>query len=117
MKDILLTAAGDLRVSEYGDIALTDSVRQAVRIRLQWFFDEWRLGPQFGIEYFELFLVKAPNKEQMRQAIRDAVMSVDEVVDAENIDITIDNATRKATITLDIVTDGETFREELLIHA
>jgi len=117
MKDILLTSGGDLDVSEYGDISLTDSVRQAVKIRLKWFFDEWRLAPQFGIEYFELFLVKAPNKEQLRQTIREAVMSVDEVTDVENINIAIDNPTRQATITLDIVTLEETYREELLIHA
>ena len=44
MKDILLTLDGDLSVSERGDIALTDGVRQSVRIRLQWFLGEWRFA-------------------------------------------------------------------------
>jgi hypothetical protein len=34
MKDILLTSDGDLKIDEQGDISLTDSIRQAIRIRL-----------------------------------------------------------------------------------
>lgn len=35
MKDILLTADGDLAIGETGDISITDSVRQAIRVRLR----------------------------------------------------------------------------------
>ena len=117
MKDILLTPDGDIDVSEQGDISLTDSVRQAARIRLQWFLDEWRFAPQFGIPYFELFLVKKPNIEHIRRAIRDEVMTVDEVLDVRNIKIDINAPSRTSTVTLDIIVAEEIYREEVLIHA
>jgi hypothetical protein len=116
LKDILLTADGDLDISEAGDISLTDSVRQAVRIRLYWFFQEWRFAPMFGIPYFEIFLVKKPNLEKIRRIVRDEVMSVDEVIEAKNIRINIDKAPRTANISLDISVAEETYREEVLIY-
>lgn len=116
MKDILLTKDGDLFISETGDINLTDSVRQAVRIRLRWFFEEWRFSPKDGIPYFEVFLVKNPNIGRIRRIIRDEATSVDEVDDAKNITIDFDKPSRKAKISLDIVVGEETYREEVLIH-
>ena len=116
MKDILLTPDGDLLINEQGDIQLTDSVRQAVRIRLQWFFNEWRFAPPFGVPYFEEILIKKPDIERIRAIVRDEVVSVDEVLDAQNIRITVDKPARSAVITLDIVTAEETYREEVLIY-
>ena len=40
--DLKLTNSGDLEISEDGDVSLTQSVRQAVLIRLRWLFGEWR---------------------------------------------------------------------------
>ena len=117
MKDILLTHDGDLNISETGDITLTDSAIQAARIRLLWFFDEWRFAPQFGIPYFEIFLLKKPNLEHMRRIIRDEVMSIDEVIDVKNILINIDAYERVAKITLDIFVAENIYREEVVIHA
>ena len=71
MKDILLTADGGLAIGETGDISITDSVRQAIRVRLRWFFQEWRLGPEIGIPYYEEILVKNPNNLRIKQSIRD----------------------------------------------
>ena len=115
MKDIQLTADGDLRITELGDIGLTDSVRQAVRIRLLWFFNEWRFAPQFGVPYFEDILIKNPNLEKIRGIVRDEVTSVDEVIDAKNIKLSFDKIKRSLQITLDIITSGGTYREEALI--
>lgn|GEM_PF-3755842 len=56
--DILLTPDGDLNITENGDIQLPESVRQAIRIRLLWFFSEWRFAPEIGVPYFEDFLIK-----------------------------------------------------------
>jgi len=115
VKDILLTAGGDLKISGTGDISLTDSVRQAVVIRLQWFFEEWRFAPQYGVPYFEDILVKNPNLEEVRRIIRDETLSVEEVTDARNITVSVNKPARTAQITLDIVTAEQTYREELLI--
>ena len=41
MLDILLND-GDLVVTDTGDIRLTNSVRQAITIRLLWFAREWK---------------------------------------------------------------------------
>lgn len=43
MKDLLLDRDSDLSVTENGDICLTDSIRQAIFIRLRWFLGEWKL--------------------------------------------------------------------------
>ena len=52
MKDLLLTRDGDLYIDPAtGDIKITDSVEQAIKIRLLWFWQEWRLGPQKGIPW------------------------------------------------------------------
>ena len=113
MKDLLLTYDGDLHISEYGDISITDSVRQAVRIRLLWFLQEWRFFPETGVPYFESILVKNPNIEHLRRVIRDEVTSVDEVKDARNIKIDFNKAMRTASVTLDIVTSENEYREEV----
>ena len=42
MIDLKLDVTGDLELSAAGDISATDSIMQAVRIRLLWFFGEWR---------------------------------------------------------------------------
>ena len=116
MLDILLTPDGDLQINEQGDIALTQSTRQAVRVRLLWFFDEWRFAPPFGVPYFEEILIKNPDIESIRRIIRDEAQSVDEVIDARNIRIAVNSPERSAVVTLDIVTTEETYREEVLIY-
>ncbi|MDR1687265.1 MAG: hypothetical protein LBS21_01475 [Clostridiales bacterium] len=117
MKDILLTADGDLNVNEWGDIILTDSVRQAVRVRLLWFFSEWRFAPEYGVPYFEEILIKKPNLEGIKQIVRKEAMSVNEVTDVKNITLSFDKPSRQAGIFFDLVVGDETYREEVLIDA
>lgn len=66
MVDIRLDKNGDIDVSAVGDIFITESVRQAVLIRLRWFFGEWRLGPEMGFKWFEEVFVKNPNLVKIR---------------------------------------------------
>ena len=95
MKDLLLTRDGDLYINPAtGDIQITDSVEQAIRIRLLWFWGEWRLGPDHGIPYFEEILIKNPNKLRIRQLFREAIMPVEEVVKLRDLQANIDPATR-----------------------
>jgi hypothetical protein len=116
MKDILLTLDGDLAVDENGDISLTDSVRQAVKIRLLWFFGEWRFAPRFGVPYFEDILVKSPNIGRIRRIVKREVESVDEVREARNISITVNSSTRRAVISFEVVTGEGAYREEVVIN-
>ncbi len=115
--DYLLDENGDISIGENGDVVLTDSVKQAVQIRLRWIFGEWRFHPEYGIPYFEEFLIKNPNPLRMKQLIRDAVMEVDQVMDVKDIQIFYDKANRRAKISLIITTTEKTYREEVEIHA
>lgn len=115
MLDILLTRDGDLNINGWGDITLTESVRQAVRIRLLWFFQEWRFAPGKGLPYFEEVFVKNPNIARIRRIIRREVLSVREAQDIKNIVIDTNNNTRVAHFSFDIVIDGEIYREEVEI--
>lgn len=113
--DILLGEKGDLYFKN-ADIVLANSVRQKIKIRLKWFFQEWRWDDEAGIEYFEYLFVKNPDLEQVQEMIEDAIFDVDEVTDVNYVDISIDAATRKAVITYEAVTDEETIKEEETIY-
>lgn len=47
MKDLRLTEDGDLYITEDGDVQFTDSVLQAIKIRLKWFLGEWRINTTY----------------------------------------------------------------------
>jgi len=113
--DILLTPDGDLNITENGDILLTESVRQAIRIRLLWFFSEWRFAPELGVPWFEDILIKNPNMNRIRRIIRNEVMSVDEVRDVRNLNIDLGAQNRRAVIRFEAVTSEEIYREEVEI--
>ena len=116
MIDFKLSPDWDLELSAVGDISATDSVVQAVRVRLLWFFQEWRLGPGFGIPYFEEILVKNPNEVKVRHLIREAVMSVDGVTNVQGVGLDIDKKTRRATVTVTFTTNEQTYKEEVKIE-
>ena len=115
MLDILLNREGDLHITEQGDIRLTESVRQAVKIRLLWFFKEWRFAPQNGVPYFEEILVKGPNLERIRRIVKNEVQSVDAVNGVRNITVEYNKPTREARIFYTLIVGEETYREEVLI--
>jgi hypothetical protein len=113
--DLKLNATGDLDISAAGDISSTDSIIQAVRIRLLWFFGEWRLIPSLGFPYFENLLVKNPNESKLRHLILETVMSVDGVKDVTDISFDIDKKNRSASVAISFTTDEDRFREEIRI--
>lgn len=85
MKDILLSSDGDLVVNSVGDISLTDSVQQAIAVRLRWFAAEWRLGRDIGVPYFEEILIKNPDTSRIERIVRDEILSVDEVDEVKRV--------------------------------
>lgn len=115
MIDLKLDKTGDLELTQLGDILPTDSIAQAVRVRLLWFFKEWRLGPDLGFPYFEYLFVKSPNEAKLRHLIRETVMEVEGVTDVTDITFTVDRKQRTATIAVTFTTDEDTFREEVNI--
>lgn len=113
MLDFKLTADGDLDINKSGDISITESVCQAVRVRLLWVLGEWRLIPSLGFPYFEEVLVKNPSQTKIEHLIRKTVMSVDSVTDVKNIDFSLDSKTRVVRIAVTFCVGEETFREEV----
>ena len=107
-----LDATGDLEHSAAGEHTATASI---VRIRLLWFFGEWRLMPSLGFPYLENLLVKNPNESKLRHLIRETVMSVDGVTDVSEILFNIDKKSRRASVEITFNTDEDSFREEVKI--
>lgn len=103
MNDLQMTRRGDLLITGY-DIMATDSVEQAILIKLRWFFGEWIYNTELGVQWFEKVLVKNPNKLLIRRMIEDAVLSVDGVKSVSNVTLSVNNTTRKATIGFNVVT-------------
>lgn len=97
MNDLAMTKRGDLALKNY-DILTTDSIEQAILIRLRWFFSEWIYDTSLGIEWFEKVLIKKPNRLLVRRMIEDAVLSVDGVTEVSDTKLTIFNSTRKAQV-------------------
>lgn len=116
MYDLKLDRTGDLEISDTGDVMLTQSVRQAVEIRLRWLFGEWRFAPEAGVPYFDRIMVKKPDIEGIKQILRTEIMAVDGMTDVKNLQVVIDTKSRVATITFDGTADGENFSEEVLIN-
>lgn len=116
MLDIKLNAEGDLDVSTSGDISMTESVRQAVLIRLRWIYDEWRLGPEYGFPWFEEVFVKKPNTVKIKQLIREEILKVSEVRAADVTKVDYDPAKRTAKFYYTVKVGEETYREEVTLY-
>lgn len=115
--DFKITPEGDLEITPIGDIVQTESVAQAVLIRLKWFLAEWRLGPTLGFPYFEEVFVKNPNLTKIRFLLRDLVLGVEGVTSVQKADIIPDPRTREAKIIIVFTVDDDTFQKEVRICA
>lgn len=116
MKDIRLNDAGDIAVTEYGDITLTESVKQKILIRLRWIKEEWRLGPDLGFSWFEDVLVKNPNLDNIQQLLREEILDVEGVTDAEVTEVKYNARERKATFHFTYTVDEQIYKEEVTIN-
>lgn len=116
MLDILLGRDGDISVSTTGDISLTNSVRQAILVRLRWIYNEWRLGPEYGFPWFEEVFVKNPNTVKIRHLVRDVIMEVDNVQSAEVSEVDYDPKKREAKISYRCAIGGEIFNEVVILN-
>lgn len=115
--DIMLDQSGDLFISKDGDIVLENSVAQKIRIRLLWFEGEWRWDREEGLPYMKDLLVKNPDTDSFETAVREKIFEVEEVTEVKNVQIDYDRQTRSAVIRYTAMTDYETLREEVRIHA
>lgn len=105
MNDLQMTESGDLLISE-NDILKTDSIMQAILIRLRWWFGEWKFGPEYGVKYYEHVLVKNPNKTVIMSEITKQITQVDGVQRVENLEVLIDPKNRKVVIRYTVVLEN-----------
>lgn len=116
MTDIKIDFNGDIELMENGDIGITQSIRQAILIRLRWIFGEWRLGPEFGFQWFEEVFVKNPNTAKIQQLIREELLKIDGVKYAKVTSFIFDKASRRASFKYSCETDETTFSEEVTLY-
>lgn len=117
MPDIKLNHDGDIAVSDTGDIAITNSVRQAVVIRLRWIYGEWKLGPEMGFPWFEEVFKKNPNIQKVQHLLREEIMKVEGVTAATVNVVEYDKGKRTVRIAYTVTADKETYKEEVTLYA
>ena len=106
----------DIEISSTGDILLTESIVQAVKVRLKWIMNEWRLGPELGFPYFEEVFIKKPNIEGLRQRVKKEILQVEGVENAEVTDVTYKREQRKLILKYYIVVNNEKIYEEDVVN-
>ena len=114
--DILLDNNGDLFLGKDGDIILSNSVRQKIRIKLLWFLGEWRWNKDYGLPYFEELLIKNPDTEAFERYIHDVLVEIEEVTEIFKVEIAVDPETRIGVIAVTVKVSAETIREEVRIN-
>lgn len=115
MYDIKLDTSGDIEFRD-GDILLVDSVIQAVTIKLKWFFNEWRFGPDYGIDYYGEYFVKDPDLDLIEGEMRSQIEEVDGVDNVEYIKIEADKTNRLLKVQIKIVSAGEYKEGRIMIN-
>lgn len=116
MKDLRLTEDGDLYITENGDVQFTDSVLQAIKIRLKWFLAEWRINTNYGMPYYDEVFIKNPSTALIEDRIRTEILSIDGVQTVESISVVIDKTTRVANIQFKVVAQEEVINEEVKVN-
>lgn len=116
MLDIKLASDGDIAVSDTGDIATTESIRQAVIVRLRWIYGEWKLGPEMGFPWFEEVFKKKPNILKIQHLIREEIMTVTGVTAATVKTVEYDKSKRTVKIAYTVTVDKKTYDEEVKLN-
>ena len=113
IKDLALDTSGDLYFTKDGDVVVTDSLRQAIQIKLRWSLAEWKYNEELGIPYFEKILVKKPNTQEIANIIRSALMEFDEVKNVRSCVVEFDGDERKCTCRFTVETSDEIIESEV----
>lgn len=112
--------SGDICINEKDFLMIDNAERvaQQIKITLQFWLGEWFLNISDGVPYLEYILVKNPNKNHIIQIFTEKILSVEDVISIESIDITLNSKERNAEITYNISTKyGLITRKEVLGYA
>lgn len=114
--DILMDNKGDIYFANH-DILTTESIQQAIMIRLRWFFAEWQYGPQYGVDYFGKVFIKNPNRTIVLSMIAEQVRGVEGVKSVSDLSMQINRETRAAIIQFKVTTiDRQTYDMEVDVY-
>ncbi len=108
MSIFLCTADGDFDLAG-NQMSLVDGpqeVLQLLRNNLRFFQDEDPLDPGMGVPYFQQILDKATSPATSEAILKNVVQNTDGVKDVLGFSLTVDPATRLASITFTATTDG-----------
>jgi hypothetical protein len=106
-RDILLTDDGDIYIAG-GDIWFVggiDAIAQECKTALQLFTGEYLLDATAGVPWLTL-LDRGTTNAQLDAAVRQCLRTVPDVATVDNVTITRDTATRRATIGATVTTDA-----------
>jgi hypothetical protein len=105
-----LDMSNSLRLTEEGG----ESIAQKVRIRLQFFFAEWRLNPKQGTKWFEIIFKKGTSDYNVNQEIQRRVLNTEGVRFIENFTFIRNAPLRTFSCAFDIITDYDTVEQIVL---
>lgn len=89
---------GDLDIQGNSFYVVDDeqAIMQDIFVTLQWFYGEWFLDARAGIPYYEKVLTKNPNRRQVSNILRRAILSRPGIAEIITFDLNYDPATRSA---------------------
>lgn len=117
MKDIRLSNSsnyGDIEFTD-GDITITESIIQAITIRLKWFLNEFKYNTSFGVPYYEDVFVKNPNYGLIKQDLIRVIKTVSEVDDVESLDFDQVGTDRKLKVSFSVKVKENTETGEVIV--
>lgn len=100
--ELRLTAEGDLYLDAAGTLAQVDgaaAIAQQCATRLRFGLGEYFGDLRQGIPYFEEILVKGGDLGRAREIVRRALLTVPGVVDVPVIELALERASRRLTVT------------------
>ena len=99
--------SGDLDLTGHSLRLVTGeaAIEQNLRIRLLFFLESWFLDLSLGIPYYRDVYVKAPNLLLLRHLFRTAMLTTTGIASVESIDLAIDKASRKLSLSFRAVMD------------
>ena len=101
--DLAIRGGRFARLSSFGD-----SVAQAVRVRLRWWRGHWFLDLSKGVPYLEQLFVRGVSDATIRAVLRREVLDVAGVARVDELRVTRDRQSRRATVSMRVVTtEGE----------
>lgn len=86
-----------------GDRVMVADLRQAIKVRLLWFFREWFLQTDRGVPYFQQIFLKPFRPKLAKSALREAIASAPGVLAIEALELSLDRTTRELSVKFRVI--------------